>query len=389
MKALRLFINYKIYPDEKCPCESGKLYSDCCQHRNDKPTPKSKKPIEVQVSEKMHKALIKCCLYPDKTRCVKHIKEAHALQNNKIISQLAVDGHVYMLNPKKPPMIIPIEGEEPEIITLIDRVGVNHATTSTCFCDIHDDEVFAPIEKNAQPFDKKSKEHKFLYAYKAFIFEYYKQLVLNKVFVNNFKECPSLLREPVVVRNFREMALKTKEMDELKRRFDTALISRNFDVLSTQVLEIPGAIEFANFSCIALDYDLNGKRIRNTKSKMMNRLFITVFPEEQKSFVIMSYFKKDEKIYGDFVRQLVNKDLWLVKYYLTLTLPLYSENIVLSPRLWEQWNDECQMAFTFYANRAGRQFEIYKMTLKFAMQNLRSKFMTAESAQQCKINLFS
>ena len=37
--------------------------------------------------------------------------------------------------------VIPIENEEPEIITLMDKIGVNHATTATCFCDVHDDEA--------------------------------------------------------------------------------------------------------------------------------------------------------------------------------------------------------------------------------------------------------
>lgn len=385
---LRLFKNYKIYPDENCPCGSGKPYSLCCEQRQDRPAKKSQKPIEVQVSERMRKALVKCCLYPDKTRCVKHIKEAHALQNNKIISKLATDGHVYMLNSKKQPLVIPIENEEPEIIIPMDRVGVSHATTATCFCDVHDDEVFAPIEKGAQPFDKENAEHRFLYAYKAFIFEYYKELVLTKIYSDNFRERPSLLKEPIVVRQYRSAVQKMEEMDSIKKQFDAALIAHNFDILSTQVLELPEEIQFANFSCVAVDYDLNGKKIKHTKDKMMNRLFITAFPEEQKSFIIMSYLKKDEQIYGDLASQIVKKDLWLVKYFFTLMLPLYSENIVLSPRLWEHWDEECQMAFTFYANRTGKQFEIYKMALKFAMQNLKNKSMTIENAKQCKINLF-
>lgn len=39
-----------------------------------------------------------------------------------------------------------------------------------CFCDIHDDEVFAPIEEGASAFDANSEEHQYIYAYKAFIF---------------------------------------------------------------------------------------------------------------------------------------------------------------------------------------------------------------------------
>ena len=137
----------------------------------------------------------KCCLHPDKSRCVKHIKEAHALQNNKIISLLSENGHVYMLNDKKPPLIIPTEKGEIETLTLLDKVGVNRATTATCFCDIHDDEVFAAIEKGAPAFDKGNDEHKFLYAYKAFIFEYYKKLVEQKAFQRMIKAKPSALNQ--------------------------------------------------------------------------------------------------------------------------------------------------------------------------------------------------
>lgn len=385
---MRLFKNYKIYPNESCPCGSGKLYQECCENRKDKPHENSKKPLEIQIMEKMRKSLLKCCLYPDKTRCAKHIKEAHALQNNKIISQLEVDGHVYMLNPKKPPLIVPIENEEPEIITLVDYVGVNHATTSTCFCDVHDDEVFAPIEKNAQPFDESNEEHKFLYAYKAFIFEYYKELVLENICRNNFKERPSLLKQPVVIRQYREMTLKKLEMDEVKSYFDQALISHDYNGLSTCVIKIQEKIEFANYACIGIDYDLNGKRIKNIKKNKMNRLFITIFPEETESFIIVSYLKKDEKIYGNFVKQLKSKDLWLIKYYLTLVLPLYSENVVLSPQLWESWDEKTQMAFTFYTNRQGKQFEVYKLVMKFAMQNLKNQFMDKENVKGCLINLF-
>lgn len=90
----------------------------------------------------------------------------NGLVHNKIISQLAEQGHVYILNMQKAPQIIPIENEEPEILTLIDKIGVNHATTATCFCDVHDDEVFAPIEKGAPAFEPNNDEHRYIYALK-------------------------------------------------------------------------------------------------------------------------------------------------------------------------------------------------------------------------------
>ena len=97
---------------------------------------------------------------------------------------------MYILNPNKPPQVIPIENEEPEVLTMIDRVGVNHAT-------------FAPIEKGAPAFDKDSDEHKYIYAYKAFIFEYYKKLVEQKVLRENITNTPSLLKTPQYIQYYR------------------------------------------------------------------------------------------------------------------------------------------------------------------------------------------
>lgn len=36
-----------------------------------------------------------------------------------------------------------------------------------------------------------------------------------------------------------------------------------------------------------------------------------------------------------------------IKYYFDLILPLYTKNIVLSPRLWEKWDEEKQMILLF------------------------------------------
>ena len=103
--------HYRIFDEEPCPCGSGMKYSLCCKKREDSFQRDNKRPVEVQAAETLKKSQYKCCLHPDKSRCVKHIKEAHALQNNKIISLLSENGHVYMLNDKKPPLIIPTKDE--------------------------------------------------------------------------------------------------------------------------------------------------------------------------------------------------------------------------------------------------------------------------------------
>lgn len=379
---------FKIYDNELCPCGSGKSYIECCKNRKDKPVKKSKKPLNIQIMEQFRKSQIKRCLYPDSKRCVKHIKEAHALQNNKIISQLSEDGHVYILNPKKQPQVIPIEDEEPEIITLIDRVGVNHATTATCFCDVHDEEVFAPIEKGSPVFNKDSDEHKYLYAYKAFIFEYYKKLVEQKVLKVNIIKTPSLLKTPQYVQFYRAISMTLEEMNTVKKFFDRGIVNKDYNGLETCVIEIPESIKFATYACIAIDFDLSGKKIRHTKRGFISRLFITIFPEETKSYILLSCLKEDIEVYKKFFQQLQTTNLEKVKYYFDLILPLYTENNVLSPRLWENWSEEQQMGYTFIANRKGAQFLFYKQIFKFGIYNLRKRNNGFEKGSRGKLDLF-
>lgn len=379
---------FKISDKENCPCGSEKPYVKCCKDRKDKSIKPSRKPLNIQIMEQFKKNQFKCCLHPVTSRCVKHIKEAHALQNNKILSQLSEDGHVYILNTQKPPEIIPIENEEPEVLTMIDKVGVNHATTATCFCDVHDDEVFAPIEKGAPSFDKESDEHKYIYAYKAFIFEYYKKLVEQRAFVNNIKNKPSLLKSYKFIQYYRAITMTLKEMNFVKEFFDKGICSKDYAGLETCVIELPESINFANYACVALDFDINGRKIKHTHKGFMSRLFITIFPEETRSFVIVSCLKSDYKIYKKFFYQLQTINLNKLKYYFDIILPLYSENIVLSPRLWHAWNEEQQFAYTFYANRKGKQFMIYRQALKFGMHNLRKNELGFEDGNRGKLNLF-
>ena len=380
---------YRIFDEEPCPCGSGMKYSLCCKKREDSFQRDNKRPVEVQAAEILKKSQYKCCLHPDKSRCVKHIKEAHALQNNKIISLLSENGHVYMLNDKKSPLIIPTEKGEIETLTLLDKVGVNRATTATCFCDIHDDEVFAAIEKGAPAFDKGNDEHKFLYAYKAFIFEYYKKLVEQKAFQRMIKAKPSVLKSRMMVAYYRDISLTMREMDTVKDTFDKAILANDYGILQTCVIEIPGSIGFANYACIAPDYDLYGRKIKNTKNGIMRRLYITVFPEENRSFILLSCLHTDSKVYKDFFQQLQAANVDKVKYYFDLMLPLYSENIIISPRLWEHWTEEQQTAFTFYINLHGHLFSVYRLGMKFAMQNCRNQTTGFGDGKRGKIDLFA
>ena len=70
-----------------------------------------------------------------------------------------------------------------------------------------------------------------------------------------------------------------------------------------------------------------------------------------------------------FFSQMKNASFDKLKYYINLVLPLYSENIVLIPNLWESWDEETQYAFIFYANLQGKDAMKMGMTVGFALKN--------------------
>lgn len=99
---------FKLKDSEPCPCGSNMRFQECCKGKEPQIMKPSKKPVEVQIMEKMRASMKKFCMHPDQEKCKGPIKGAHALQNNKIISLLAgSERHVYMLNTKKQPLLIP------------------------------------------------------------------------------------------------------------------------------------------------------------------------------------------------------------------------------------------------------------------------------------------
>ena len=381
---------FRIFNNEDCPCGSGKTFKECCKGKSDQCSVQSKKPPEVQIMEQMRKSMVRCCMYPDQSNCNGKIKNAHALQNNKIISLIAgAERHVYTMDKKRKPLIIPIKGEEPEVMVEFTKVSANDATTETCFCDRHDNIAFAVIEKGAPDFDVNSEPMKFVYAYKAFVFECYKQEVSHKIFQQCFKNRPSVFKLPQMIGLYRVSQLRLKEFEIIKKHFNSEILAGTYNGIETCVITIPERINFANYTLIAPDYDLDGKRIKHTIKGVMHRIAITVFPEKTKSYILLSCLSSEKDFYARFFEQINNASLEKIKFYFSMILPLYSENLVLSPVLWNAWDDEAKMAFTFYANLKGQAFKRYSIAIGMGLRNAANSIVPFDYTKRGKIDLFA
>lgn len=380
---------FKLKDSEPCPCGSNKSFQECCKGKELRIIKPSKKPAEVQIMEKMRSSMKKCCMHPDKEKCKGPIKGAHALQNNKIISLLAgSERHVYMLNTKKQPLLIPLDNGEVVTIVKLNRESAKDATTETCFCDYHDNVAFAIIEKGAPDFDDTSEAMKFVYAYKAFIFEYYKQRMALDIFQNNFKENPMVFQSPEMIGMYRMLQLKMQEFEPVKQHFDSQILGYTFEGVSTCAIRIPEQIKFAGYAYIAPDYDINGKKIKHTIKGIMHRIAITIFPETTQSWLLLSCLESEKHIYEKLFYQLETASVDKLKFYINMVLPLYSENMVLSPLLWKAWDEETQMAYTYYANIHGPESMVMGIGVGFGLKNAARDKSGKGYEQAPKINLF-
>ena len=124
---------------------------------------RSRRRIRDELMDRMRRQLTSrydCCLWPA-TECSSTAIRAHSIQNSRVLDALCSDNHVVMpkvrVTPRTPPVI------------RFEKIGRNQATTFTGLCKVHDDELFAPIEKNAP--NLQNAEHTFLIAYRAVLRE--------------------------------------------------------------------------------------------------------------------------------------------------------------------------------------------------------------------------
>lgn len=102
---------------------------------------------------------------------------------------------------------------------------------------------------------------------------------------------PSLIGNDEIEEMFIGNQLAVSDLEEAKKVFDQAIISKKYDVLTSVVWEFKKTINFAASGYTALTKDLNGKQIQDIMNHdiPMKQVFFTIFPERDKSYCILSW----------------------------------------------------------------------------------------------------
>lgn len=74
----------------------------------------------------------------------------------------------------------------------------------------------------------------------------------------------------------------------------------------------------------------------------MAPLFLTVFPQNGKTYIILSYFARNKRRYKFLSEQILPKSVDEQKNIISNIIISYAENTAFSPILWRQFNRETQ-----------------------------------------------
>lgn len=337
-------MSLKIQNKEKCPCGSNLKYSKCCKLRKDENFDFDKyidneKRLNAEITSLLRKNKFSACLHPNKQECSGTIIAAHSIQNNGILSLLADNGNVIVLEPG-----VGLEGLKMNYL----NKGKSKSTTFSGFCSYHDREIFKPIELS--PYNKDNDEQNFLFAYRAFMFEYYKKKVAFKTFQQTIRKLPSRLNEKEFVALYRNYQLSNNDMESYYSILNDALNNSNFGIIKSNVIELNYQIKFATTFIYSPLFDFNKNKLNydamvQFSKERLKLNFVTIFPQENTSIIIYSWLAEDNEYFQTIESSLSSENITEMKRIFNNIIPEYSENIVFSPKFWENLSEAQKKEF--------------------------------------------
>lgn len=154
-----------------------------------------------------------------------------------------------------------------------------------------------------------------------------------------FKRKPSLIHMPNEDDPFKGILLSIDDFAPVKEKFDKALITKGYDILTSVVWEFNIPAKFAGTGFEAPANDLLGNKLQNLMDEnvLAKHIFVMFFPEDEKTYCIISWLKENDDIFAGYYEQLKKLDEKNRKNYINNILPIVSENITINPEVWDKW----------------------------------------------------
>lgn len=262
--------------------------------------------------------------------CDKTPIQAHSISNKRLLLKLAENGHVMYF-----------DKNTSDWGSLIET-GRNRATTFNGFCDNHD-KVFGPID--SEDYVIGSEEHNYLFALRAAAREYtirkaMSHLLSAQIDDNDQDQEFSLDERGLKMAAFFQTGFNKGLNDQRATRgvFNSTALKGKFHVIESAVIVVDEELPIAVSSTFNLELAYDGSLINNLSpdnySVRMKPCFLTVFPQNGKTYCIVSYFRRDRRSY-DFLKSIDSLDGKEKRVVVSNLIVSYTENFTANPVYWE------------------------------------------------------
>lgn len=266
----------------------------------------------AQSGRDMH---IKHCFYPGCDS--KDIIKSHVFQNNGVLTQIAVQGDVYM--PKL---------KNNQIVPRLTKYGRKVATIFTGFCGKHDKELFQPIEDADW---KISDENVFLFFYRTFASQFQAK--------QEFIKRGDILCEQDALDNDSDILAGYKsavnDFNRDKSIVDRYIVNRSSFPLKYITWKFDQRIKFAFSGFQTPTKDFEGKTIQSLHDKVNRHIFLTVLPHGKKAIAMLAWLSVDDKKLRRYTTHLRKLSLRERKQFISNMAITTTDDLVLSPEIFE------------------------------------------------------
>ena len=260
--------------NEPCWCGSGLKYKNCHLDRAEQPRLRGFEAVQILDEAYSHES---CSCPPAWTaQCSGQIVKAHSISKNAGLSAIAESGHVYEPKPDFSKMIHKNDFDG-------KFVGVNRASTFTGFCGNHDQSIFRPPD--TQEFDG-SLQLTFLAAYRTMCRDRFAKIGQ----INTFHGARStdkgrssvdqLSIQSMLSAQIASANLALKEINEIKKRFDEALVASDLSGFSYKNYLYDARTDILASGCFNPSHGVNGRRLQDLSdlSKTSEHVIFSILP---------------------------------------------------------------------------------------------------------------
>lgn len=332
-----MLIPKKIGRNDPCWCGSGVKYKKCHLDR-EKQTPIDRWDAAKEFRDKFS---VGVCSAPDSFhgQCSSKIIKAHTIPKSSSLNAIAVDGHVYGFKISLDSIHKQSGKLSPELI------GVNKASTFTGFCNLHDNSIFSPVEKNDFAC---TPEQCFLLAYRAFSRECY-----TKSAMANLGDLRSSLDKGKSIEHQMDIQMKSfltaigvnaalKDNKFHKMKFDSILESQEYQDVQAVIFKLDTPPPVMVSGAVNPDFDFNGQRIQDLMelNVVPDLLSMTSFYDGKNGYIVMSWLSYCGSSCKKLINSLFEKPQSDLTTYLVQYIFKNFENCFISPSWWDEVTDK-------------------------------------------------